>query len=344
MTHDSKPPERLTYSGSGVDIERGDEAVRRIKGLVDSVARPEVASDLGGFAGLFQASFPGRDRPLLSAATDSVGTKVMIAFQLGKHDTVGIDCVAMCVNDIVVGGAEPLFFLDYIGIHRAEPDLVATIVSGVAEGCRRANCALLGGETAEMPGLYRPGEYDLVGFSVGVVSQEAVIDGSRARAGDKLIGLSSSGVHSNGFSLLRQALLERGGYSLDTDPGGVLGRSLGEELLEPTRIYVRPALKVLESFPVKAMAHITGGGIPGNVPRVLHEHLEARIDWGSWPVHPVFDLVQKVGNIAEDEMRRTFNMGIGLIMVVDPVDASSVMEALSGLDETPYIIGEVVGK
>ncbi len=332
----------LTYSAAGVDIDRGEEAVRRIGPLADKTRRPEVLSDLGGFSGLFEADFAERSRPLLAASTDSVGTKVMIAFATGQHRTVGIDCVAMCVNDLVVGGAEPLFFLDYLGISRAEPSLVEDLVYGVSRGCIEAGCALLGGETAEMPDLYRPGEYDLVGFAVGVLAGDQLIDGSRVRSGDALVGIASSGVHSNGFTLIRKALLERAGMSLGSDPGGVLGRPLGEELLEPTRIYVRLALEMIRRFDVKAMAHITGGGLPGNVPRVLPQGLAARIDWGSWPEHRVFSLIQEAGRVETEEMRRVFNLGVGLVAVVPPEQADDAVGACRDMGEKAYIIGEVV--
>lgn len=332
----------LTYSGAGVDIDRGEEAVRRIVPLAESTRRGEVRSDLGGFSGLFEASFRGRSRPLLAASTDSVGTKVMIAFSTGNHRTVGIDCVAMCVNDLVVGGAEPLFFLDYLGINRAEPDLVEDLVSGVAEGCRQAGCALLGGEIAEMPDLYREGEYDLVGFTVGVVGEDEVLDGSGIRPGDLLLGIPSSGVHSNGFTLIRKALLDRAGFSLEKDPGGALGRPLGEELLEPTRIYVSLALKLAREFDVRAMAHITGGGLPGNIPRVLPPGLRPRLDWGSWPEHRIFSLIQEVGKVELSEMHKVFNMGIGLVLVLPGDQAQEALRSCQQAGEMAYIIGEVV--
>ncbi len=334
--------EPLTYSASGVDIGRGEEAVRRIAPLALSTRTPGVVTDVGGFAGLFAGSFPGTEDPLLSAATDGVGTKLMVAFALDRHDTVGIDCVAMCVNDILVQGARPLFFLDYLAMSAVDPDLVEQIVSGVAAGCRRAGCALLGGETAEMPGLYRQGEYDLVGFSVGMVCRSRVVDGSRIQPGDALVGLASSGIHSNGFSLARRALLDRAGYRLDADPNATLGRSLGEELLEPTRIYVRPVLELLEHVQVKGMAHITGGGLPGNIPRTLPAGLSYSLRQRAWPIHPVFELIQQAGDVAESEMMQTFNMGIGMVLVVGADEAEAAVGELTRQGETAYVIGEVV--
>ncbi|HCC32746.1 MAG TPA: phosphoribosylformylglycinamidine cyclo-ligase [Clostridiales bacterium] len=331
----------LTYREAGVDVEAGDEAVRRIKGLAASTNVPGVLGGIGGFGGLFHlASGRWRD-PVLVAGADGVGTKLKIAFALDRHDTVGIDAVAYCVNDVIVQGAEPLFFLDYIGLGKLEPGLVETIVRGVAEGCRRAGCALLGGETAELPGLYRPGEYDLVGFCVGAVEREAVIDGRSVRPGDAIVGIGSTGLQSSGFSLVREVLLKRAGLPLEKH-FPELGRTLGEELLEPTGIYARQLLAVAREFELRAAANISGGGLLGNIPRVLPAGTCARIRRGSWPTQPIFDLIRRRGRIEEREMFRTFNLGIAMVLVVPADAADAVCRRLHDLGERAHLIGEIV--
>jgi len=331
----------LTYAGAGVNIEAGNEAVRLMRGAVRSTYRPEVLADIGGFGGFFALDTTRYREPVLVSGADGVGTKLRVAMLTGRHDTVGIDVVAMCVNDILAQGAEPLFFLDYLAVGRLAPEKVVSIVGGVAEGCRRAGCALIGGETAEMPGFYGPGEYDIAGFAVGVVERDRIIDGRDIVPGDKLIGLPSSGLHSNGYSLARKALLEVTGYGVDTYLDR-LGRAVGEEMLEPTRIYVKTVLPLLERFTVKGLAHITGGGLTENVPRVLPEGAGVEIRLGAWPVPPVFGLIAEIGGVAEAEMLRTFNMGIGLVAVVPAAGAGAVMDHLAAVGEKSYLIGEVV--
>ncbi len=330
-----------------MDVDAGNRAVELMKASVRRTLRPEVLGGIGAFGGCF-ALDPGRYRqPVLVAGADGVGTKLKIAFALDRHDTVGIDCVAMNVNDVLAQGAEPLFFLDYLAVGRLDPERVAAIVSGVAEGCVRAGCALLGGETAEMPGFYPPGEYDLAGFAVGVVERERLLDGSAVRPGDALVGLASSGLHSNGYSLARRLLLEAAGLRLDQHVAE-LGRTLGEELLEPTRIYARPVLALLRAGrPVRAMAHITGGGLVENIPRALPPGTAAVLRPGSWPEPPVFDLIRAAarrtgGGIAEAEMRRTFNLGLGMVLVVAPDAADGLVRDLERAGERAWLVGEVV--
>lgn len=331
----------LTYAAAGVDINAGNEAVCLMRGAVRSTYRPEVLADIGNFAGFFALDTAKYKEPVLVSGTDGVGTKLRVAVLAGRHDTVGIDAVAMCVNDILVQGAEPLFFLDYLAVGRLVPEKVAAIVSGVAEGCRRAGCALIGGETAEMPGFYGPDEYDLAGFAVGVVERSRIIDGRGTVPGDKLVGLPSSGLHSNGYSLARKVLLELAGYSVDTYLE-ILGRTVGEEMLEPTRIYVKAVLPLLDRFEIRGLAHITGGGLTENIPRILPEGTEVNVHLGTWPVPPVFKLIQEIGEVAEEEMMRTFNMGIGLVAVVPENLAGAVMAHLEERGEKSYLIGEVV--
>ena len=335
------PVSELNYKGAGVDIDAGNALVERIKPLAKATAIPGVLSGLGGFGGLFGLDTAGMTEPVLVSGTDGVGTKLKIAFGLNRHDTVGIDLVAMCVNDIVVTGARPLFFLDYFATGRLSVDSAANVVAGIAEGCKQAGCALLGGETAEMPGFYPEGEYDLAGFSVGVVDRPKIIDGSRVRAGDAIVGIGSSGLHSNGYSLARKVFMEHAGMAL-TDALDGDGRSLGEALLTPTRIYVKPVLALIESFEVHALAHITGGGLTENLPRVLPEGCGAHIDAGSWPVPPVFTELERLGGVARDEMLRTFNMGIGMCVVVPESQAGAVVNALTGLGERAQVIGRIV--
>lgn len=331
---------RLTYKDAGVDIEAGDAVVERIKPLVRGTRRPEVLGDVGGFAGLCKLPM-GLREPVLVSGTDGVGTKLKVAFATGRHDTIGIDLVAMCVNDVCTVGAEALFFLDYFATGALDVGVAEQVVSGIAEGCRRAGCALLGGETAEMPGMYGPNEYDLAGFAVGVVDREKILDGSLVKVGDVALGVSSSGLHSNGYSLARRALLDVAKLPLD-QPAGSLPRTLGEELLEPTTIYARAALKALVSGHVHAMAHITGGGLPGNIPRVLPEGIGVVLDPRAWQRHEIFTLIQRAGDVEEAEMRRTFNLGLGLVCMVEAGGADTVLRAFRGCGLTAAIVGEVV--
>ena len=305
-----------SYAAAGVDVTAGYEAVNRIKPMVESTYIPGVMGTLGGFGGLFAPDVAGMERPLLVSGTDGVGTKLKLAFLMDKHDTVGIDCVAMCVNDIICSGAMPLFFLDYLAVGKNKPERIEAIVAGVTEGCRQAGCALIGGETAEMPGFYPEEEYDLAGFSVGLVDQAKMIDGSALQEGDLLIGLGSNGVHSNGFSLVRKVLNITSRAALDIHVSQ-LGHTLGEELLRPTRIYVR-ALRCLrqQGVTVKAVSHITGGGLYENVPRMMKDGLTARIQKSAFPVPPIFEVIQRAGEIPERDMYNTFNMGIGLVIAI----------------------------
>ncbi len=329
----------LTYRSAGVDIGAGDEAVRRIRHLAASTKRPEVLGGIGAFASF--VSLPaGYREPVLVSSTDGVGTKLKVAFLADRHDTVGIDLVAMGVNDVLVHGAEPLYFLDYLAVHRVDPARVEAIVSGVAEGCRRAGCALVGGETAEMNELYAPGEYDLAGFAVGVVEKSDIVTGSEVRPGDRVLGLASSGLHSNGYTLARQVIFERLGLT-PGDAVPALGRSVADELLEPTRIYVKPVLALLKTVPVLAMAHVTGGGVSLNLPRVLPEGCQAVIDPRAWPVPPIFRIIQEAGRVEDAEMRRTFNMGLGYLLVVRPGDAARAAQTLSAAGERVFDVGEI---
>jgi phosphoribosylformylglycinamidine cyclo-ligase len=330
----------LTYRAAGVDIQAGDLAVSRIAPLAASTHRPEVLGGIGAFAAFCRVPEGYRD-PVLVSSTDGVGTKLRIAIMADRHDTVGIDLVAMGVNDLLVHGAEPLFFLDYLAVNRVEPDRIETIVAGVAAGCRQAGCALVGGETAEMGSFYAPGEYDLAGFAVGVAERSALVTGQHVAVGDRVLGLASSGLHSNGYTLAREAIFGRMGLKLG-DPLPGAGRSVVEELLEPTRIYVKPVLGVLREVTVKAMAHITGGGISENLPRVLPPGRRARIDPGAWAVPPVFLAIQRAAAVDDAEMRRTFNMGVGFVLVVSPSDVATVIGRLQAAGERSFEIGEVV--
>ncbi len=330
-----------TYKDSGVDIDAGNEAVRLMRSAVRTTFRPEVMTDIGGFGGLFSLDIKKYKEPVLVSGTDGVGTKLKVAFLMNKHDTIGQDAVAMCVNDVVVQGAEPLFFLDYLAVGKLEPEKVAQIVSGVATGCRLAGCALIGGETAEMPGFYPEGEYDLAGFTVGVVDRSKIVSGAGTKPGDAIIGLPSSGLHSNGFSLARKVFFEKAGWSVETLVPE-FGRALGEELLTPTRIYVRSVLELLSRVTVRGMAHITGGGLLENVPRCLPEGLGARIDCASWEIPPVFKLLKEMGNVPEKEMYRAFNMGIGYIFVVPEEEKYEAARVLTDLGENPVLIGEII--
>lgn len=333
--------QKVTYKDAGVDIDAGNRFVQMIKPLVKATSRPEVLTDIGGFGGLFSLQAGKYEKPTLVASTDGVGTKLKIAFMMDKHDTVGIDLVAMCVNDIVVQGAEPLFFLDYLATGKLAPEKAVDIVKGIAEGCVQAGCALIGGETAEMPGFYGEGEYDLAGFTVGVVDNSKIIDGSSVTVGDRLIGIASSGLHSNGYSLARKVFFEQMGLSIESRVDG-LERTLGEELLTPTRIYVKAVLNLLRDFQVKGVAHITGGGILENIPRVLPRHCQAVVQKDSWPKPVIFEIMKDAGNIDPVEMYRTFNYGIGMVLIVPEKEADDVMVRLSGLKETAFLIGEIV--
>ncbi|MGP0584329.1 phosphoribosylformylglycinamidine cyclo-ligase [Paenibacillus timonensis] len=329
------------YKKAGVDIAAGNEAVERMKKHVKRTFRPEVMTDLGGFGALFGLNKDKYAEPVLVSGTDGVGTKLKIAFAMDKHDTIGIDAVAMCVNDIVVQGAEPLFFLDYLACDKVVPEKIEAIVAGIAEGCSQSGCALIGGETAEMPGMYSEGEYDIAGFTVGVVDKSRIVNGSRIAPGDTVIGLASSGVHSNGFSLVRKLLLEEAGYALTDKLPELDGEALGDVLLTPTKLYVKPVLSMLEQVEVKGMAHITGGGFIENIPRVLPEGVDVEIAYGSWPILPIFDLLQKQGNVSPRDMFTTFNMGIGLVIVVAEDQVEQAVAALQQAGETPYVIGKV---
>lgn len=331
----------LTYSQAGVDITKGNEAVELMKPLVKSTFRPEVVTDLGGFGGLFALNKDQYEEPILISGTDGVGTKLKVAFDLNRHNTIGIDAVAMCVNDILVNGAEPLFFLDYLAVGKLEPQQVADIVSGVAEGCRQSGCALIGGETAEMPGFYAADEYDVAGFAVGIVDKPRIIDGHTITDGDIVLGLPSVGLHSNGYSLARKVLLETAGYALDAHIEE-LAEPLGETLLKPTRIYVKTIQALMAKATIKGMAHITGGGLLENIPRVLPANCQVQIQEGSWPVLPIFKLIAQKGHVAAPEMYRTFNMGIGFVIIADALNAEKIKTACAELNEAVYQIGTVV--
>jgi phosphoribosylformylglycinamidine cyclo-ligase len=329
------------YKNAGVDIAAGNEAVERMKSHVKRTFRPEVMTDLGGFGALFGLNNKKYEEPVLVSGTDGVGTKLKIAFAMDKHDTIGIDAVAMCVNDIVVQGAEPLFFLDYLACDKVIPAKIEAIVAGIADGCQESGCALIGGETAEMPGMYAEGEYDIAGFTVGVVDKSKIVNGSTISAGDVVIGLAASGVHSNGFSLVRKTLLEDHGYSLHDTIPELNNEVLGEVLLTPTKLYVKPVLALLEQVNVKGMAHITGGGFIENIPRVLPEGVNVNVDYGTWPILPIFSLLQQKGNVSNKDMFTTFNMGIGLVIVVAENEVDKALEVLTNAGETPYVIGKV---
>jgi phosphoribosylformylglycinamidine cyclo-ligase len=331
----SKPS--LSYRDAGVDIDAGNALIERIKPLAVATARPGVITGLGGFGALFELPWERYRRPVLVSGTDGVGTKLKLALELGRHETVGIDLVAMCVNDILVAGAEPLFFLDYYATGRLDVDIATAVVAGIAEGCKLAGCALTGGETAEMPGMYAPGDYDLAGFCVGIAEKDALLTPERVHPGDALIGLASSGPHSNGYSLIRKVIAVSG-----ADLGqGLGGAPLGDRLLAPTRIYVKPVLALMQEVAVHGMAHITGGGLVENLPRVLPEDTRAIIDLGSWRRPAVFDWLQDKGGVAEGEMLRTFNCGVGMVICVPGKDAGRACELLNQAGETAWPIGRV---
>jgi phosphoribosylformylglycinamidine cyclo-ligase len=331
------------YAESGVDIDKGNQFIANIKPLVAATFRRGVLTDIGGFGGLFAIGGDRFNDPVLVSSTDGVGTKLKIASLCNKHDTIGIDLVAMCVNDIVVSGAQPLFFLDYFSIGKLDLNVATDVIKGIAKGCEIAKCSLIGGETAEMPGLYQEGDYDLAGFVVGIAERDKIIDGSEIKVGDKLIGLTSSGIHSNGYSLVRKICFEELGLSV-TDHVDELGCTLGEELLRPTRIYVETLLNLFKNFKIRGLIHITGGGFTDNIPRVLPKGTKVNIEKGSWPVLPIFEFLQKNGEISSEEMFRTFNCGIGMVLIVDSRTVDDVTQQLIALGESPYVIGEVAAR
>ena len=333
------PSNSLTYRDAGVDIDAGDELVENIKPLARKTLRPEVLAGIGGFGALCGIPAKYRD-PVLVAGTDGVGTKLKLAFELNRHDTIGIDLVAMSVNDILVQGAEPLFFLDYFACGKLDVATATQVVKGIAAGCAQAGCALIGGETAEMPGMYPAGEYDLAGFAVGVVEKSKIIDGKSIAAGDAVLGLAASGAHSNGYSLIRRIIARN-----KTDLSAQLeGQTLSELILAPTRIYVKSVLKLMNELPVKGLAHVTGGGLIDNVPRILPAHLTARLTRASWPATPLFQWLQSEGNVADDEMLRVFNCGIGMVVIVAAEHAQKAGAALRAAGETVYRIGSIAAR
>ncbi len=328
------------YSEAGVDIDKGNAFVDRIKGLVAETHTRGVLTGIGGFSGMFAIGNSGYSDPVLLASTDGVGTKLAVAKLCDRHDTIGIDLVAMCVNDVIVSGAKPLFFLDYFATANLDLEVATDVVKGIATGCKMASCALIGGETAEMPGLYRPGDYDLAGFVIGIAERNNLIDGSDIRVGNRIIGLASSGLHSNGYSLVRKIFFEELGHTVD-DHIEELGCTVGEELLRPTRIYVGSTLTVLRRYKVNGLIHNTGGGFYDNIPRILPKGCRVEIDTTTWPVPPIFSYLEEKGRISAREMYRTFNMGIGMMIIVDERDVEDIMLQFSALGEEPFLIGEV---
>ncbi len=340
MTTENKS-QQLTYRDAGVDIDAGNYSVQLIKESVKSTYRPEVLGDLGGFGGLFALNSGKYKEPVLVSGTDGVGTKLRLAFMLDKHDTIGQDAVAMCVNDILVQGAEPLYFLDYLAVGKLEPEKVAAIVKGVAGACKESGCALIGGETAEMAGFYPDGEYDIAGFAVGIVDKANIITGEHIKAGDVLIGLPSSGVHSNGYSLVRKICFDLKGFKGD-EYIEELGKTIGDELLTPTRLYPKVCMPLTENFKINGMVHITGGGFYDNIPRVLPEDCGVEVDSAAWERPAIFNLLKEWGNVAWPEMYRTFNMGIGMVLVVSADEVDKIQAHLAESNEKSYIIGKVV--
>jgi len=327
----------VTYRDAGVDIDAGEALVDRIKPMVRRTHRPEVLGGIGGFGALVELPVGRWRRPVLVSGTDGVGTKLRLAIDMGRHQTIGMDLVAMCANDVAVCGAEPLFFLDYYATGRLSVPVAASVIEGIAEGCVRAGCALVGGETAEMPGLYQGDDYDLAGFCVGVVEKEAILDGHATRPGDLIIGMASSGAHSNGYSLIRKLITDSGAVPATS----IAGRSLFDRLLEPTRIYVKSMLALTRAVGVRSFAHITGGGLLENIPRALPKGLEAVLERDHWPRDPLFDWLQHTGNITDTEMHRTFNCGVGMIVIVPPESAAESLAVLQSLGETAWVIGSV---
>jgi phosphoribosylformylglycinamidine cyclo-ligase len=337
----SERPNGLTYAQAGVSIDAGNELVERIKPLAKSTRRSGSEPSLGGFGALFDLKAAGYDDPLLVTTTDGVGTKLKVAIETGLHGTVGIDLVGMCVNDLLAQGAEPLMFLDYYATGKLDVEAAASVVAGIPVGCRQAICALVGGETAEMPGMYAEGDYDMAGFCVGAVDRDKVIPRlGDQKEGDILVGLASSGPHSNGYSLIRR-IVERSGLAWDAPAPFVEGKTLAEALLEPTRIYIRSVLPHLKAGRIKGLAHITGGGLVENPPRAIAEGLVPRFDWNAWALPPVFDWLAKTGGVSDHEMRRTFNCGLGLVLIVDPHDLADVLEGLVRADEDAFVVGEL---
>lgn len=335
--------DNITYKDAGVDIDSANEFVERIKASIKTTARKEVVAGIGGFGGLFRLNSVDLKNPVLVSSTDGVGTKLRIAQLLNKHDTIGIDLVAMSVNDVVVQGAEPLFFLDYFATGKLEVEKSVKVIEGITEGCRQAGCTLLGGETAEMPGFYKPGEYDLAGFCVGVVESEKLITGSTISVNDRIIGLASTGLHSNGFSLARKVLLEKGKLGVDDTVSG-LEKTIGLEMLEPTKIYVKPLLNLFKNFNIKGLVHITGGGFYENIPRIIPQACRAIIKNESWPIPPIFNVIKDMGHVDKKEMFRVFNMGIGMMLIVAEKECEAVLEHLEILGEKAYLIGLVEKK
>jgi len=330
-------PQSLSYKDAGVDIEAGNQLVERIKSVAKSTKRPEVSSNLGGFGAMFELP-SGYRQPVLVSGTDGVGTKLRLAIDAGIHDKVGIDLVAMCVNDLIVQGAEPLFFLDYYATGKLDVDTAASVVTGIGEGCLQSNCSLIGGETAEMPGMYEGKDFDLAGFCVGIVEKSKVIDGSQVKKGDQLIGLASSGPHSNGYSLIRK-IIEVSEADLEQD---FQGKTLAETLLEPTKIYVKSILKLIESINLKALSHITGGGLLENIPRVLPSNSCAQINQSSWQQPAIFDWLQEKGNVEQNEMYKTFNCGVGMVLVVSADELDKSIELLNSYGEQAWHLGEII--
>jgi phosphoribosylformylglycinamidine cyclo-ligase len=330
-----------SYRDAGVDIDAGNDFVQQIKPLVRTTFRPEVQADLGGFASLFSLNTQKYKQPMLVSGTDGVGTKLKIAFMAKRYDTVGIDLVAMCVNDIVCCGAEPLFFLDYFACGKLETGVAVEVVKGIINGCQQSNCALVGGETAEMPDFYPAGEFDLAGFATGVVERDKVVDGSAVSENDCVIGVASSGVHSNGFSLVRKLIFEQLGLGINDRPVGFRG-SVADELLTPTKIYVRTVQNLLRDFPIHGIVHITGGGLIDNIPRILPDRTQVRLNAGSWETPYIFEFMQRNGELTDTEMHRTFNCGIGLVLICPKAEAENVLIRLSGLNEQAWVIGEIV--
>lgn len=330
--------EELTYKKAGVDIDEGDRFVSLILPLVKKTFRPEVMTEIGSFGALFKLDIKKYKEPVLVSGTDGVGTKLKIAFMMDRHDTVGIDLVAMCVNDILTLGAEPLFFLDYFATGKLKSEKAKDVVKGIAEGCKESGCALIGGETAEMPGFYREGEYDLAGFAVGVVDRDKIVDGSKIKEGDAIIGLASSGLHSNGYSLARKVFFDAVKFDVDTHMPE-LGTTIGEELLKPTKIYVKAFDALKDKMDIHGMAHITGGGIVGNVPRIIRDGLTAVIKENSWPVPPIFNIIKKLGNVPDEDMKKTFNLGIGYVIVLPKENSDLSISALKQYGFDAYNIG-----
>ncbi len=340
---DSYMNDSLTYAASGVNIDKANKLVSRIKDIAKTTPRTGVMGEIGGFGGLYSLNLANVSNPVLVSSTDGVGTKLKIAFMMDKHDTIGIDLVAMCVNDVIVQGAKPLFFLDYLATGTLNNDVAEQILLGIATGCNEAGCSLIGGETAEMPGMYKAGEYDLAGFSVGIVDNDKIIDGSSIRNGHKLIGIASSGIHSNGFSLVRKILFDKAKYTVKTKLAD-LDTSLGEELLKPTIIYVKTVLSLIRDLPIHGLVHITGGGIDENIIRVIPEACKAIIQRQAWDVPPIFKILQKEGAVPEPEMHRTFNNGIGMVVVVPEKSVQEVMDRIGAMNEKAYFIGEVISR